>query len=76
MTAKNSEKMRDSPIRFYETEVGKISVEVRLHDNTLWLTQKQMGELFSIDVKTVQWHLKNIFKSAELEKNQLSGITR
>lgn len=46
----------------------KPNVEVRLDNDTIWLNQKQMGELFDKDSDTIGLHLKNIFKTKELDK--------
>ena len=46
--------------------MGEQSIEARYEDETLWLSQKLMGELFGVDVRTVSEHLKNIFASQEL----------
>ena len=51
---------------FYTTEDGIAKFEVRLVDDTVWLTQKQMGDLFQKDVRTVSEHIHNIFKEGEL----------
>jgi hypothetical protein len=58
-------------IVFYETEDGKISIAVRFEDENIWLTQKQLAELFEVNVRTVSEHLKNIFDNGELEKNSV-----
>ncbi len=50
----------------YTTPDGDIKLEVFLLDETLWLTQKMMAELFGVDVRTINEHLKNIFASSEL----------
>ena len=50
----------------YTTEDGIAKLEVRLVDDTVWLTQKQMGDLFQKDVRTVSEHIHNIFKEGEL----------
>jgi hypothetical protein len=50
----------------YQAEDGQTKVEVRLQDETVWLTQKLMAELFQKDVRTVNEHLKNIFAEGEL----------
>jgi len=50
----------------YQTEDGQVRLDVRLQDETVWLTQKLMAELFAVDVRTVSEHLKNIFQSSEL----------
>jgi hypothetical protein len=46
----------------------KPNVEVRLDNDTIWLNQKQMAELFEKDSDTIGLHLKNIFKTKELDK--------
>ncbi len=55
-------------IEIYQTEDGKTQIQVRLEKDTLWLSQAQMGELFGKDSDTIGLHLKNIYKSGELEK--------
>ena len=45
------------------------SIEVRYEDETIWLTQKLMAALFEVGVNTVNYHLKEIFKSNELNEN-------
>ena len=45
---------------------GEDSIDVRVADKTVWLTQKLMAELFGVDVRTVSEHLKNIYKQGEL----------
>lgn len=47
---------------------GKVSLEVTLKDETVWLSQKQMAVLFDKDVRTVNEHIMNIFKEKELGK--------
>lgn len=51
----------------YESAKGKTQVEVRLQEETVWLTQKQMADIFGKDVRTVSEHIQNIFKERELE---------
>ncbi|MBX3243066.1 MAG: virulence RhuM family protein [Acidobacteria bacterium] len=50
----------------YATSIGNIKVDVYFEDDTFWLSQKRMAELFGVDVRTVNEHLKNIFSSGEL----------
>ncbi len=50
----------------YTTPDERVRVEIRLQDETLWLTQKLMAELFGVDVRTVNEHLGNIYASGEL----------
>lgn len=45
-------------------------IEVRVQDNTVWLTQKAIGQLFDVDRNVVTKHLKKIFESGELDENQ------
>jgi hypothetical protein len=50
----------------YQTEDGRTRIEVRMHDETVWLTLNQMAELFQIDKSGISRHLKNIFETGEL----------
>lgn len=47
---------------------GKIKLEVFLEEETLWLSQKMMAELFEVEVNTINYHLKEIYKSEELQE--------
>ena len=58
----------ESNILLYSNDHGKVSIQVRYEDGTFWLTQKRMAELFSVDVRTINEHLKNIFRSKELSE--------
>jgi len=53
-------------ILVYQTEDGKTRVECRFEQETVWLSQALIGELFQVSVPTVNEHLKNIFEEAEL----------
>ncbi|MCX5667219.1 MAG: virulence RhuM family protein [Candidatus Omnitrophica bacterium] len=55
-----------SEIVLYQTEDGKTKLEVRLENETVWLTQKMMAELFQVAVPTVNEHIKNILNEREL----------
>ena len=55
-----------SELILYQTEDGKTRLEVRLQDETAWLTQKMMSDLFQIAVPTINEHIKNIFAEGEL----------
>jgi len=57
-----------NPIEIYAAEDGQAQLQVRLQQDTVWLTQKQMGELFDRDYKTVSKHINNVFKEGELER--------
>lgn len=54
-------------ITIYETEDGKARVEVRFENENVWLTQKQMAELFDCSADNVSLHLKNIYMEREVE---------
>jgi hypothetical protein len=60
--------MASSKIILYSTPKGEIKIEVILQDETVWLTQRAMGELFGVVKSTISEHLANIYKSGELEK--------
>ena len=51
---------------FFRCQAGEQSIKARYEDETIWLTQKLMAELFAVDVRTVSEYLKNIFQSSEL----------
>ena len=51
----------------YQTEDGKTRVEVRLENETVWLTQAQMAELFQTTVPNVSMHIRNLFAERELQ---------
>jgi hypothetical protein len=55
-----------SELILYQTEDGRTRIQCRLEDDTLWLTQAQMAELFQKDVRTINEHLVNIFDEGEL----------
>ena len=57
----------------YTTPNSDIKVETYLHNETLWLPQKRIAELFGVDVSTINEHLKNIYKSHELEEEATIG---
>ena len=58
-------------IIIYEGDNGQPKIEVRMQDETVWLSQKQMAELFDKDRKTITEHIQNIFKEGELEENSV-----
>jgi hypothetical protein len=53
-------------ILLYHTEDGRTRIECRFQDETLWLSQATIAELFQKDVRTVNEHLQNIYDEAEL----------
>jgi len=60
--------MKSSEIKIYKTPDGQTSIEVKLEKETVWLSQKQMAELFDKDSDTIGLHLRNIYKSGELDE--------
>lgn len=60
--------MANSEIILYSTPQGEIKIEVFLQDETVWLTQRAIGELFGVSKKTISEHLGNIYKSNELQR--------
>lgn len=60
--------MIDSNIEIFKTESGETEILVRMEDDTVWLTQKQMSTLFEKDSDTIGLHIKNIFHTGELEE--------
>jgi hypothetical protein len=55
-------------ILLYRTEDDRTEIQVTLQDETVWLSQGQMAELFQKNVRTINEHIKNIFKEGELEE--------
>lgn len=58
----------DSNILFYKTAQGESRIEVVFNGDTFWMSQKRMADLFGVDVRTVNYHLKQIFESGELSE--------
>jgi hypothetical protein len=66
MKKKNEIAPAKSDLILYQAEDGKTRIEVRLQDETAWLTQKLMAELFQKDVRTINEHIANIYDEGEL----------
>ncbi len=60
-------------ILLYTTPNGKVKVEIYLQNETIWLTQQKIADLFGVDRTVVTKHLKNIFESNELNQNSVSA---
>jgi hypothetical protein len=60
-----------SQLVLYTDSAGAIKIDVRFEDETVWLTQKLMAELFGVDVRTINEHLQNIFSEEELLENSV-----
>ena len=58
----------NNEIVIYQSEDGKTQLDVKLEGETVWLTQAQMSELFQTDRTVINRHIRNIYKSGELEE--------
>ena len=58
----------------YTTPNGKVKLEIFLRDETIWLTQEKIGQLFGVQRPAITKHLKNIFESGELDEKVVSSI--
>jgi hypothetical protein len=63
--------MAESNIIIYQTEDGSTKIETRLEDETVWLTQAQLCELFQKSKATISEHIKNIFEEGELNESSV-----
>ncbi len=61
--------MEENKIIIYQTEDGQTQIDVRLENDTVWLTQAQMAELFDKDRTVIGRHIRNIYKEEELEQD-------
>ena len=60
--------MDENKIVIYQTEDGQTQIDVRLENDTVWLTQAQMAELFETDRTSIVRHINNIYRIDELER--------
>lgn len=65
--SQDQESLEPTEILLYQTEDGQTRLEVRVQDETVWLTQKKMADLFQKDVRTISEHIQNIFEEGELK---------
>ncbi|WP_423130510.1 virulence RhuM family protein [Gaoshiqia sp. Z1-71] len=65
---------KESEIIFYQGDDGNIKIEVFYHDETFWMTQKKIADLFGVQRPAITKHLKNIFETGELEEDSVSSI--
>lgn len=61
---------KNAQITIYKTEDGNVNLQVKIEDETVWLTQEQMAELFEKSKSTINEHIKNIYEEKELVKGQ------
>lgn len=74
MPKDNHKNRTQSQIILYTTPEGAIKIDAILRDETIWLTQSAMAELFDVMVPSVSKHLKNIFESGELDEKVVVSI--
>lgn len=60
--------IKTSPIEIYQTQNGESQVEVRFDNDTVWLSQAQMAQVFDKNIRTVNEHIINVFEEHELDK--------
>ncbi|NCP62636.1 MAG: hypothetical protein GW748_04915 [Alphaproteobacteria bacterium] len=60
--------MEKNNIEFYQAENGQLKIDVRVDEDTVWLTQSQMAKLFERDKSVISRHIKTIFETNELEE--------
>ena len=63
--------INNSQLIIYQTENGETKIDVRFENETVWLTQMQMSDLFGKSKKTISEHIGNIFKEGELQENMV-----
>ena len=64
----------NNQIVIYQTDDGQTQVDVRMKNETVWLSANQMAMLFGRDEKTVRKHVNNVFKEGELEKERINWL--
>lgn len=69
----NSSLQKFSNFVIFQTESGKVNIDVFFQNETLWLTQKKMAELFGVDRTVITKHIKNVFETGELDENSVSA---
>jgi len=58
-----------SEFLLYTAPNGEVKVEVFMQDENIWLSQKRMAELFNVEIPTINEHIKNIYRSGELQED-------
>lgn len=66
----------ESNIILYTSDNGEVSIQVQYEDGTFWLTQKRMAELFGVNVRTINEHLKHLYQTYELQEERTIRIFR
>ena len=63
--------MKQDKIVIYQTEDGQTQIDVRLENETVWLTQAQMAEFFQKDRTVITRHINNVFNEGELDREEV-----
>jgi hypothetical protein len=64
----------EKQIIFYPTENSNVNINVTYHNESFWLTQKNIAQLFGVEVPAISKHLANIYESNELQKEATTSI--
>lgn len=65
---------KESEILFYQTVKDNIKIEVLFQDDTFWITQQKLSDLFGVQRPAITKHLRNIFSSGELSETAVCSI--
>lgn len=57
-------------LAFYTKDNGDVEIEVYMADENMWMSQQIMAELFGVEENTINYHIKEIYKSGELDENE------
>ena len=71
---KNTTQEGFNEVLLYTTPNGNVKVEIYLQDETIWLTQQKIADLFGVQRPAITKHLKNIFETRELKEEVVSSI--
>ncbi len=68
------ENLNKGEIIIYKSDDGSVSLDVKLEQDTIWLTQKAMAELFGVKIPAINKHINNIYREEELQKSSTISI--
>jgi len=74
MTKDLTPKNKITEFLLYNSPNGEVRIEVFLHNENVWLTQKRMAELFGVGIPAISKHLDNIYNECELNKKSTISI--
>ena len=74
MTKELTPKDKITEFLLYRSPNGEMKIEVFIHNENVWLTQKRMAELFDVGIPAISKHLDNIYQESELDKNSTLSI--